>query len=76
MAAACERKHPNERFLCHHLRNAASLCILSSLCPSEIDAIAALCSSSGTEMKRKQCREAQRNLDSCMISHQHDPDLS
>ncbi len=69
----CFRKYPREPergLLCKHLSNAVAVCILTSLCPMEFEAVQSYCNSIGTLTKRRLCEAAQTRLDNCIKSHQ------
>ncbi|KAK9267380.1 hypothetical protein L1049_009805 [Liquidambar formosana] len=55
---------------CRHLNRALADCLVSVACPDELEAVRALCSSSGTSLKRSQCQQAQLSLALCLSSHQ------
>ncbi|XP_068655031.1 uncharacterized protein [Aristolochia californica] len=58
-------------FGCRHLNHALALCIVSTCCPAESDAVQALCASGGTKLKREQCQRAQVDLSACLSFHQN-----
>ncbi|KMZ59329.1 hypothetical protein ZOSMA_69G00250 [Zostera marina] len=51
---------------CRHLNRKLAECVVSAACPDESEMVRAMCSSSGTLSKRKQCQEAQLRLSSCL----------
>ncbi|KAL5977497.1 hypothetical protein ACLOJK_021844 [Asimina triloba] len=55
---------------CRHLNRALATCLVAGACPSESEAVSALCASSGTAQKRAQCQQAQLSLSVCLASHQ------
>ncbi|KAG9438917.1 hypothetical protein H6P81_019082 [Aristolochia fimbriata] len=81
--AGCERQHRalcechrrfgdsfQRDFACRHVNRALALCIVSTCCPAESDAVRELCASGGTKLKREQCQRAQVDLSACLSSHQ------
>ncbi|KAL4200881.1 hypothetical protein AMTRI_Chr02g213350 [Amborella trichopoda] len=56
---------------CDHIGRALAICLLSQACPSESEAVRALCSSAGTSLKRSQCQQAQISLSLCISNHQN-----
>ncbi|KAK4352759.1 hypothetical protein RND71_028277 [Anisodus tanguticus] len=55
---------------CRHINRSLAECMVAVICPDESDAVRSLCSSGGTALKRRQCREAQLSLSICLSSHQ------
>ncbi|KAM7270469.1 hypothetical protein ACFE04_029683 [Oxalis oulophora] len=47
---------------CRHLNRGLAECFVSIMCPDECEAVASLCSSGGTALKRSQCQQAQLSL--------------
>ncbi|KAK1279829.1 hypothetical protein QJS04_geneDACA023117 [Acorus gramineus] len=70
----CHRQFPDatrqRNWTCHHLNRSLAECLVSEACPGEWEAVRSLCSSSGTSLKRSQCRDAQLSLSVCLSSHQ------
>ncbi|KAJ7559732.1 hypothetical protein O6H91_04G098700 [Diphasiastrum complanatum] len=70
---SCQRKYPKEPergMLCKHLNHAAALCLVSFVCPDQVEAVQSYCSSLGTVSKQKRCREARESLEDCLAAHQ------
>ncbi|XP_028803215.1 uncharacterized protein LOC114758335 [Neltuma alba] len=69
----CHRRVPSgpgRDTACRHLNHAFAMCLVSLACREESDAVQALCSSSGTALKRSQCQQAQLSLSVCLSAHQ------
>ncbi|KAI5064037.1 hypothetical protein GOP47_0020707 [Adiantum capillus-veneris] len=39
----CEKRHSKDPFVCNHLNNAAALCLVSFICPSQLEAVQSYC---------------------------------
>eukprot|EP01018_Ginkgo_biloba_P026668 Gb_11294 [translate_table: standard] len=65
-------REPDRAIFCKHINHAFAVCLISTACPSQADAVQTYCSSSGTALKRKQCKEAQISLELCIAAHQTD----
>ncbi|KAJ8452525.1 hypothetical protein Cgig2_000114 [Carnegiea gigantea] len=69
----CHRRIPAgaaRKSACRHLNRALADCLVSVICPSELEAVQSLCSSAGTALKRSQCQQARLSLSICLSSHQ------
>jgi len=61
---------PSRDSACRHLSQALAMCLVSSVCPEQSEAVRTLCSTAGTALKRRQCQQAQFSLSLCLSSHQ------
>ncbi|XP_055962026.1 uncharacterized protein LOC130014559 [Mercurialis annua] len=70
----CHRRIPSglgRDASCRHLNRGLAQCLVSVVCPRELEAVRSLCSSGGTALKRSQCEQAQLSLSVCLSNHQH-----
>ncbi|EPS71611.1 hypothetical protein M569_03156, partial [Genlisea aurea] len=61
---------PSRDAACRFLNRSLAQCLVSEVCPTESNAVRSLCSSAGTAVKRRQCREAQISLSACLSRFQ------
>ncbi|KAG8385118.1 hypothetical protein BUALT_Bualt03G0008300 [Buddleja alternifolia] len=61
---------PSREAACRHLNRSLAHCLVAVACPEESDAVRTLCSSGGTDLKRRQCKQAQLSLSACLSTHQ------
>ncbi|PKA52558.1 hypothetical protein AXF42_Ash001538 [Apostasia shenzhenica] len=69
----CHRRMRDQRqrsIACRHLNRSLAECLVAVFCPEEVEAVRSLCASSGTALKRSQCRDARLALSVCLAVHQ------